>query len=187
MNGYVPNNCSYPSGRTGSCVATCYRYVDDFFGVDPAGCEYTGGFCLTQICSLLGFATDPKKVADNAVNLAILGAKFVVDVAPKTVAAAVDEKKAATWSATLESIFESNMCSPDQAAECAGRLGFACAIASGKIGRAFVKRFYAQANAPMPGFLASLLLKNAAEWLIKFFSLAPAVKLSMEKKHWRNS
>ena len=80
----------------------------------------------------------------------------MVDTATKTVAAAVDEKKAAKWSATLESILESKLCS---AAECAGMLGFACAIASGKIGRAFVKPFYAQANAPMPGFLVSLSLK----------------------------
>ena len=89
-------------------------------------------------------------------NLAILGARVVVDTGTKTVAAAVDGKKAAKWSATLESILESKLCSPDQAADSAGRLGFACAVASGKIERAFVKPFYAQANS----FSRSLLLSN---------------------------
>ena len=108
-------------------------------------------------------------------NLAILGARVVVGVATKTVAAAAE------WSATLESVLESKLCSPDQAAECAGRLGFARVIASGKIGRAFVKPFYAQADAPMPGFMLSPALENAAERWIKFLSLAPAVKVSVEK------
>ena len=66
-------------------------------------------------------------------NLAILGERVVVDAVTKTVAAAVDEKKKQTWSGTLESIFESKLCSPDYAAVCA--CGFACAVASGKIGR----------------------------------------------------
>ena len=30
-------------------LAPCCRFVDDFFGVEPARCdEYTGGFCLSQ-------------------------------------------------------------------------------------------------------------------------------------------
>ena len=34
-------------------LAPCCRYVDDFFGVDPAGCGYTR-FLPSQICSLRG-------------------------------------------------------------------------------------------------------------------------------------
>ena len=119
-------------------LATCCRYVDDFFGVDPVGCEYTGGFCLSQKCCLLGFPTDPRKDADNATHLTILGAKVVVNTVKQTSAAAVDESKATKWSDTLKSILESKVCSPDQGAECARRLGFTCTIAFGQIGRAFV-------------------------------------------------
>ena len=43
-------------------------------------------------------------------------------------------------------------CSPDKAAKYAGRLAFTCTVAAGRQGRAFVKLFYAQANAPLRGF-----------------------------------
>ena len=79
--GWHGNGCLLKDIMVSIFLAPCCRYVDDFFGVDPAGCECTGRFCLAQICSLLGFATDPKKDADNAVNLAILGARVVVDTA----------------------------------------------------------------------------------------------------------
>ena len=46
---------------------------------------------------------------------------------------------------------------------------------------AFVEPFYAQAHAPMAGFGLSPSLKNAAEWWIKFLSLAAAVKLSVKR------
>ena len=112
-------------------LTPCCRYVDDFFDVDPAVCEYTGGFCLSQVC---------RKVHPR------------------------------------------HRCAPlIRLRNCAGRLSFACVIASGKIGRAFVKPFYAQAHAPMPGFEVSPSLKNGAEWWIKFLPLAPAVKLSVER------
>ena len=51
-------------------------------------------FAFRKCAALLGFPNEPKKDADNAMNLAILGARVVVG------AAAVDEKKAAKWSAT---------------------------------------------------------------------------------------
>ena len=99
----------------------------------------------------------------------------------KTIAAAVSENRSIKWSEVLKSILESKVCSPDQAAECAGRLGFACTIACGQIGRAFVKLFHAQSHAPLVNFTLSPSLANAAEWWSKFLSLAPAVKLSVDK------
>ena len=120
------------------------------------------------MCSLLGFATNPKKDADNATKLTILGVKVVVDTLKQTIAAAVDENNATQWSETFKSILESKVCSPDQAAECAGRLGFACTIAFGHIGRAIVKLFYAQSHASLVNFTLSPSLANAAEWWIKF-------------------
>ena len=59
------------------------------------------------------FPTDPKKDADNATNLTVLGAKVVVDTEKETIAAAADEQKDTTCSEMLKSIFESKVCSPD--------------------------------------------------------------------------
>ena len=53
----------------------CIFLVPCFFGVNLVGCEYTGGFCHSQMCSLLGFPTNPKKNAGHATSLTILCAK----------------------------------------------------------------------------------------------------------------
>ena len=102
---WVSQHISVPFHRIGCLLkdimvsiflTPCCRYVDDFFGVDPAGCEYTGGFCFSQVCSSLGFPTDPKKNTDNGTNLTILGTRVEVETVTETVV----EK----WSKTLRSI-----------------------------------------------------------------------------------
>ena len=72
-------------------------------------------------------------------------------------------------------------CSPDQSAKYAGRLAFTRTIAAGRQGRAFVKPFYAQANAPLRGFDMSPALLNAASWWTKFLDLGlkPTVCLAV--------
>ena len=119
-------------------------------------------------------------------NLAILGARVFVDAAQRQLLRRLRRRKQQNglrhWSPSLN-----QSCAPLIGLLCVrGGFGFACAVASGKIGRVFVNPVYAQTNVPMPGFGMSPSLKNAAEWWIKFISLAPAVKLSVEK-HWRNS
>ena len=61
----------------------------------------------------------------------------------------------------------------------AGRFALTCTIAAGRQGRAFVKPFYAQANAPLHGFDMSPALLNAALWWTKFLELKPSVRLAV--------
>ena len=63
---------------------TC-RYVDDFFGCDPEGCKVTVSSCLTAMCNLLGFPTDPGKDDDKALDLTVLGARVALDVSTMSV------------------------------------------------------------------------------------------------------
>ena len=70
-------------------------------------------------------------------------------------------------------------CSPDQAAKYAGRLAFTCTIAAARQGRAFVKPFHAQANAPLREFDMSPALLNAAPWWTKFLELKPSIRMAV--------
>ena len=79
---------------------TC-RYVDDFFGCNPEDCMVTRGSCLTAMCNLLDFPTDPDKNDDKAWDLAVLGARVALDVAAMSVSAAVDANKAQRWATEL--------------------------------------------------------------------------------------
>ena len=139
----------------------------------------TGGSCLTAMCNLLGFPTDPDKNDDKAWDLAVLGSRVALDVAAMSVSAAVDANKAQRWATELRCMTSEKKCSPDQASKYAGRLAFTCTIAAGQQGRAFVKPFYAQANAPLHGFDMSLAVVNVASWWTKFLELKPSVRLAV--------
>ena len=103
----------------------------------------------------------------------------MLDVTDMSVSAAVDANKAKRWATELCGMTREKMCSPDQAAKYAGRLAFTCTIAAGRQGRAFVKPFYAQANAPLHGFGMSPALLKAALWWTKFLELKPSVRLAV--------
>ena len=115
--------------------------MDDFFGCDPEGCMVTGGSCLTAMCKLLGFPTDPDKNDDKAWDLAVLGARVALDVAAMSVSAAVDANKAQRWATELGCMTREKKCSQT-------RRQSICWSLAGRQGRCFVKPFYARANAP---------------------------------------
>ena len=158
---------------------TC-RYVDDFFGCDPENCMVTGGACLPAMCHLLGFSTDPGKDDDKAWDITVLGARIQLDVTALSVSAAVDANKVQRWTTDLRCMLKEKECSPDKAAKYAGRLAFTCTIAAGRQGRACVKPFYAQANAPLRGFDMSPALLNAASWWTKYLELKPSIRLAVD-------
>ena len=53
----------------------------------------TGGACLTAMCHLLGFPTDPGKDDDKAWDITVLGARIQLDLTALSVSAAVDANK----------------------------------------------------------------------------------------------
>ena len=117
-----------------------------------------------MICALTGFITDPAKDADREAQLVILGAKVFYSFAEAWVASTIDDHKAEKWLLELEEIISQHKCDPDKAGRCAGRFSWACTIATGKIGRSFIKPMYAQAHSPLPGLWASPLLVRSCVW-----------------------
>ena len=102
-----------------------------------------------------------------------------LDVTALSVSAAVDANKAQRWTTYLRCMLKEKKCSPDKAAKYAGRLAFTCTIAAGRKGRAFVKPFYSQANAPLRGFDMSPALLNAASWWTKYLELKSSIRLAV--------
>ena len=62
---------------------------------------------------------------------------------------------------------------PGQASKLAGRLSFAVTVSGNRVGRAYIKPFYAQAHAPLPGHVVSPWLRRSAEWFIRYLQRPP--------------
>ena len=102
-----------------------------------------------------------------------------MDANAKEVKAAVDEIKAEQWSVALTLAMKENRFTAEEAACHSGRLGFACMVAAGKIGRAYVRPFFAQASEPLPGLVVSAQLENAAHWWSAYLWLNPTIKMKV--------
>ena len=85
----------------------------------------------------------------------------------------VDAGKAARWARMLEAVVATGVMDPGQASKIAGRLSFAVTASAGKVGRAFVRPFFAQAHDPLPGNRASPQLMRACEWFVHYLSIRP--------------
>ena len=165
------------------CKAPMGRYVDDYFGACRQGVTYTGGVCLTIIATLLGFPTDDAKDADNMMRMTVLGAMVIVDFPAKAVLTHVSESKAEKWKTILLALLESGVCTSQEAASMGGRLSFSVTTSANRVGRAFIKPFYAQQMAPMHGNLISASLAWAIEWFIVYLTKLPvAIKRGIQPR-----
>jgi hypothetical protein len=156
-------------------LAPAGRYVDDYFGAEPQGIRITGGRCLSALSFLLGVPTEPGKDDDDRACMTVLGVDCEILPDRAAVSLKVDAGKAERWSAQLEEVLERGSLEPGQASKLAGRLSFAVSAAAGKVGRAFLKPFYAQAHDPLPGNRASPRLLRAAEWFVHYLRIQPPV------------
>lgn len=149
------------------------RYVDDFFGVSRVGVNLTGGVLLSFLCHLLGFPTDPAKDSDMAETMVVLGSLCGVCYPSKVFSTQVEPSKACKYMRLLRDVLESGTLEPGTASKLAGRLSFAVTVSGNRVGRAYIKPFYAQAHAPLPGCALSPWLRQSAEWFLKYLSHSP--------------
>ena len=149
------------------------RYVDDFFGASRSGVQFCGGTCLTIMAALIGFPMDEAKSASREIYMVVLGASVNIDWAKKLITMHVDEAKAEKWKVCLLAILEAGVCSPERAAKMAGRLSFAVSVAANRVGRAFIRPFYAQQHAPLRKGAVGCLLAWACSWFVHYLSHRP--------------
>ena len=153
--------------------APCARYVDDFFGVDRVGVQLSGGLVLSLLAGLTGFPTDPAKDSNFADTMVVLGALIRADFPERLVTTQVEPTKAAKYGEQLECVLQCGTLAPGEASKLAGRLSFAVTVSGNRVGRAYIKPFFAQANAPLPGCLVSPWLRRAAQWFSQYLRQPP--------------
>ena len=158
-----------------ACLAPAARYVDDFYGASVAGVHWSGGRCLTVIAALTGLPCAPHKDADGLLDLVVLGAQVTVYLSDLKVVTRISEDKRARYAGILARIISEKKCSADMASKMAGRLSFATTVAAGRVGRAYIKPFYAQSNKPIKNGWASTWLLQASHWWQAYLGQAPAM------------
>ena len=149
------------------------RYVDDYFGASRQGVEYTGGVCLTILAALVGLPTDEAKDAENLMKMVVLGATVIVDWPGKAMLTRVADDKAEKWTMILLRLLASGTCCQQDAASMAGRLSFSVTLSANRVGRAFIKAFYAQAMAPLPRNAIGEKLAWAMQWFLVYLEKRP--------------
>eukprot|EP00971_Amphidinium_carterae_P331919 6465766-Amphidinium_carterae.1 len=108
--------------------------------------------------------------------MTVLGA--LCTVLPMGISLRVADDKADKWTSQLKGILDVGRLSPGEAAKLAGRLSFAVTVTANKVGRAYVKPFFAQAHDPLPHDALSPLLRESVRWWLQYLSLRPlAIRL----------
>ena len=149
------------------------RYVDNFFGASRASVQWNAGRILTVISSLLGFPVDDDKSAESDIRLIVLGAVCGIDWPRRQLRTCVEVSKAAKYSAQLLNVISQGCLATGDASKLAGRLSFAVTVSGNRVGRAFIKPFYAQSHRPLCSNAVFPLLRRASEWCLKYLKCCP--------------
>ena len=168
------------------CKAPAARFVDDYFGCSKTDVFWSGGRCLSVLAKMLGFPTADHKDADDLLNMVVLGAQVSVLMDKAKITVQISEDKAVKYGRILENILKTRFCSAEVAVKIAGRLAFAVTVAAGKVGRAYIKPFYAQAYAPRRHSGVSPWMAQAADWWQQYLRAEPVMSHladSAGKKH----
>ena len=144
------------------------HYVDDFLGAARTDIRWTGGYLLDILCSCLGFLADPSKANDFRWVMDVLGVEAHLVWADKLIRLRVSTDKIRKWLEVLARILADRRLTPEEASKMAGRLSFAVTAAGNKVGRAFIKPFYAQVFAPLPDSHCSGFLLSAVKWWMAY-------------------
>ena len=152
------------------CLAPAARYVDDYFGASKEGVTMTGGRCIDVLAELIGFPCKVEKSVEELGKLVVLGAQVAVNLAAKTISVQIDEKKSVRWANALLELLKSGKCEQSTASRMAGRLSFAVTVALGKVGRAYIRPFFAQANSPTPKLALSPAMRHACSWWVEWLT-----------------
>ena len=162
---------------------TAGRYVDDSFGVDEDNVQITGGYCMQVISSVLGLELDAEKAEDTLQGLIVLGVLVQEDPRNGRVEVQVTAEKAKAWSELLQKYLQDGRCEAGDSGKLAGRLSFAVTMAADKVGRAYIRPFYAQQHDPLPDAMLSSRWKQAARWWIHYLEARPPAYRSIDDQH----
>ena len=136
-------------------------------------CKWAGGACLSIVAELIGVCMDTKKDEDESTSMGLLGSRVGVLPVEAKIVLCVEETKAEKWTADLEKVIATQHLAEWKAAKYAGRLNFTLALNLNRVGRAYLRPFHAQSNAPLHGGQLSTLAARACQWFIAYFHSRP--------------
>ena len=113
---------------------------------------------------------DFAKSVEDSFKMVILGTQVLVDWQQKLLTTTLDPFKAEKWRSELWEMI-TKWKAPVNACKLAGRLSSTVTAAHDRIGRAFVKPFYAQAYDPHDTPTITLIM--AASWWYDFLAFRP--------------
>ncbi|MDA8583857.1 hypothetical protein N9L68_06470, partial [bacterium] len=103
----------------------------------------------------------------------LLGVEVAVVWARRLVTMVVAQAKAQSWAAALADAKRSGRMTDGESERTAGRLSFAVTASGQQSCRAFIKPFYAQANAPLRGYWCGASLLLAIDWWLQYLRFRP--------------
>ena len=155
------------------------RYVDDYFGIHRQKLQFTGGVCLDLVAGLLGFPCDASKSADHHELMKVLGACVQLHQCRHQVQVFVPEDRRLKYLAAIKEATHTALDS-GQASKVAGQLSWTVTLAADKIGRAYIKPFFAQAHAPRP--VPSFRMRLAAHWWEAYLAVERRTTISLSRE-----
>ena len=127
---------------------------------------------------VFGFEVDHKKSHD-VVEMVVFGRCVSLDGRSHIAALRLDENKTLRWRHKLAWILDIGHCPPAMVGKFAGRFIWTCTVQFDKIGRVYIRTWYAQTNVPMWGFRISFFHRHSCPWWV-FLRL----RLLSVKKRW---
>ena len=146
------------------------RYVDDYFGANRAGCVWHGSRCLEMFTKMLGLPCDEAKSEWDRQAMVVLGADVKQDFEAMEVTTCIQKAKAQKWHDELQECHRQQRMDAGVASQFAGRLSCSVTMAANRVGRAYIKPFYAQSAVPLSVMSGWLL--NATTWFMAYLSMA---------------
>ena len=154
------------------------RYVDDCFSANRDDIGWTSMRCLDVVTELMGFHLDAMKSANDLLEMTVLGEMISILMASRQVSVRVAKEKAEKWTRELDELLQQGVCEAHKASQFAGRFAHTVGQAANRIGKAFIRPWYAQATASMARGAISPWLLFSISFFKEYLRLRPESKRS---------
>jgi len=147
--------------------------VDDWYGASRSGLKWTAGKCIDLMAELMGLRLDDAKTENDLTHAIILGTEVETNFELQAFYSRLEKEKSRRWRTELKRNMKSGKMEIQEAQALGGRAAFAVTQAGDKVGRAYARPVFAQANAPLPGCRIGEWLQQALVWWNAYFKMRP--------------
>ena len=154
-------------------LAPIARYVDDYFGANRCSRRLSSCHVLDRWTKMIGIRVDTSKSVSMVLDMICLGAQVKIDNIGLQIHFQLAEVKARKWLQQLIQMDEDNICAPALASKFAGRFQFSVSRTFSRLGRAWIRPYYAQQYSPSVGNHVTPWMKMANRWWTQVLQIRP--------------